>query len=164
MRRRHLLVAAAVLAVVAFGHVPATSAGEGGPQVEIVKATEGPVPEDAVFVIELSCEESGDVEVELGDGESAFEPFLFGEECTVTEIDDQGAESVAYECEDIEGVDCIDDQTFVSQLNGVREPEVRVTVTNTFAEPTTTTTIPTTTTAAPAAAPVAVVATPAFTG
>jgi hypothetical protein len=169
MRRRHLaLVLVVVSLTLVTGALPAEAGEFNGPTVEIVKATEGAAPTGAVYEIAMNCDESGDGEtVFLEAGESQVIEFPFDDECTITEEDDQGATSVSFECEASEGVDCLSGDSFEALLNGVEQPQARVTVTNTFGDPATTTTTlatTTTTTAAAAAAAAAVVATPAFTG
>lgn len=155
---------AALLAAATAVVAPGAGAGTISSSAEIVKVVDGPGPADAVYSIEVSCEESGDTTVDLMDGQSDAVPFLPGELCTVTEVVTNGAESVGYTCLNLTGVNCVTDQSFRVEPDSIMNPRVRVTVTNTFTpEPTTTTTsttVPsTTTTVAPAVA-----ATPAFTG
>lgn len=171
---RRLVVAVAAALCLSSVLVAAPSLAGGLPaSATITKTVVGPGPADAVYEIEVDCEQSGATTVQLMDGESDTVSFFVGETCTVTETVDNDADSVAYTCETVFEVECLDDRSFVWSPMDSMGGEVDITVTNTFDHATTTTTAaptttfgPTTTgtptTTAPAAQPVA--AAPAFTG
>jgi hypothetical protein len=157
-----VVVAALVASGVAVLASPA-SAGESA-TLTVIKTVEGPVPDDAEFVINVLCvyeEINGTIVVPAGIDVVYDEDITFGPEggeeefeffdpavCTITETDDGGAEEV------------INREIEVA----IEEPTLYdAEITNIFADVVTTTTA---TTAAPTttAAAAAATATPRFTG
>ena len=169
MRKALTAFALVVGSLVALGAAPASSQGLEGTLV-VTKIVEGPVPAGTEFVVEVDCPPAapsgGETEaienprtLTFGEegGSQSLPTFIFASECTITEIDDGGAETVTYGGEDIPG-GC---DVTASEENVVAdfiEPVTcEVTVTNTFVEPAP---LP-----EPEPAPAAAVATqPTFTG
>lgn len=156
-------IAAATLAVLFMSVLVAPSSGAGrqGPQVTISKTVVGPSEPGLTFEIEVTCGPTT-ATIELMDGESETISFPFDTVCTVTETVTQGADSVEYSCDEIDGVQCLSDNSFQALLNGVPLPEVEVDIVNSF-DPEPSSSVSSSTTTAPAAQP-AVVARPRFTG
>ncbi len=146
--------------------LPAAPSDAGGVirSTTVTKAVEGMAP-GGVYGFEIDCD--GFVEAfDLADGESLTGSGS-AHSCTVTEVDDRGADNVSYSCQVITGVATCSPDGRTASWGAGDDGTVEITVTNTFVDPTTTTTSTTTTTVAPtttAAAAAAQAAQPTFTG
>lgn len=169
------LLTVAFLVTVAVVVMPAspTEAGGTGRTIEVTKVVVGPGP-DGPYQVEAVCDVSvgGTTDISNGETVTGFPQGAESDTCTFTETTTLGA-TVSYSCAVIpfgdDGATCDDDNTvsFEGDLTGA----ARITITNTFQEPTTTTTststtAPTTSTSltTTTAAAAAVAATPTFTG
>ena len=150
--KKLMFVTFAVAAVLLSGlATPASSQSLEGTLV-VTKIVEGPVPPGTEFLVEVDCPPidrgASDVDPEVIEnprfltfgeegGSQELPAFIFASECTITEIEDGGADSVTYGGEDIPG-GC---DVTASEENVVAdfiEPVTcEVTITNTFpdAEP-----------------------------
>jgi hypothetical protein len=167
MRKLVIAVALVVGLSAAWFAAPASSQSLEGTLV-VTKIVEGPVPPGTEFLVEVDCPP---IQPTDGGGEAIENPrfltfdeeggsqtlpvFIFASECTITEIEDGGAETVTYGGEDIPGgCDVTASETNVV-ADFIEPVTCEVTITNTFVE------------APPAPEPPAaqiVEAQPAFTG
>jgi hypothetical protein len=140
--RRLLLVSLATAALLLLGTGSPAGAGGASRAIEITKVVEGDGPVGG-YVVEVNCtqEQGGSVFTVEFDaaGPGAPETQIVNppnddQICTIEEIEDNGAESVAYECFDGPPDQiCIDDQTVEIDVQ-TDFSSSSFTVTNTFAD------------------------------
>ena len=147
MRKVVIAVALALGLSVSLLAAPAAPQGLEGTLI-VTKIVEGPVPPGTTFEVEVDCPPiaPGDVETEViqnprfltfdeEGGSQSLPVFIFASECTITEIDDGGAETVTYGGEDIPGgCDVTASETNVV-ADFIEPVTCEVTITNTFSEP-----------------------------
>jgi hypothetical protein len=140
--RTKLLPAAAILVVGTLGHAAAGSAAGGGGgaapyRVNVTKVVEGDGP-SGPYAVSIDCFAGGgggaDFEFTLEDGQTETRSINYVGACTVTEVDDLGAESVVLDCVAVGDASCVDGQTGTVQFHAEPDAdgEATITITNRF--------------------------------
>jgi hypothetical protein len=162
------------VAVLALGAAPAGAGAPPSNTLTIVKQVTGTVPAGTTFTVQVDCvsQLGSSTVIPTVTFDSTGQPTTdnhfnvgAGHTCTITETEDGGATSVAYQCQYFTNDEqplgqCDPTDHNVVHFGDVIGDSATITVTNTFPTPPP----PTTTTTPPSTAPAAVQAAPTFTG